>query len=357
MTPLLPRIEAAIRANGPMPVSLYMLMCLHDPRHGYYATRPALNVDFTTAPETSQVFGELLGLWAAHEWRAMGAPASFVLLELGPGRGAMMADMLRAARNVPGFSEAVHIALVEASPVLRAQQELRLAGWPVTFHTGVDDAPSGPIIIIANEFLDCMGVHQAVRTADGWRERQVGLAEGGLGQTGRLRFGLGPPVIPPEEVRPRGDEVEWAPALETLLAAIAHRFQSQDGRALFIDYGPTDHAPGDTLRAFRGGVQVDPLAEPGACDLTADVDFGRLARLAQLGGLGVFGPVTQADFLTRLGIAERGAALAAANPARAGQITSEIAKLIAHDQMGERFKAVCLAPGGTTGAATPSPGF
>lgn len=348
MTPLLPRIEAAIRANGPMPVSLYMLMCLHDPQHGYYATRPALNADFTTAPETSQAFGELLGLWAAHEWREMGSPSPFHLIELGPGRGVMMADALRAARSVPGFAEAVRVALIEASPVLRAEQLRRLNGWSVSFFTVIDDVPSGPAIILANEFLDCMGVHQAVRTADGWRERQVGLRDGG-----GLRFGLGPPVVPPDDVAASGGEVEWAPALEALLVSIAHRFRAHDGRALLIDYGPADHAPGDTLRAFRAGAQVDPLAEPGACDLTADVDFGRLVRLARLGGMSTFGPVRQVDFLARLGIAERGQALAAANPARAGQVAAEIARLTDPGQMGERFKAVCLAP---DGASTP-PGF
>jgi NADH dehydrogenase [ubiquinone] 1 alpha subcomplex assembly factor 7 len=269
---------------------------------------------------------------------------------------------MRAARNVPGFIEAARIALVEASPLLRSVQERTLSGWTVTYHAGVDDAPPGPILIVANEYLDCMSVHQAVRTAEGWRERQIGLSADGPEGRGRLRFGLGPGLVPPDDVSPRGpaavgQQVEWAPGLEAMLASIARRLSSHDGRALFIDYGPTDHAPCDTLRAYQDGRQVDPLAAPGACDLTADVDFTRLARLARLGGLEVSGPVTQMEFLARLGITERARKLAAANPARADQIAREVAALTDREAMGERFKAICFAPGGAWERASPPPGF
>jgi SAM-dependent MidA family methyltransferase len=345
---LKPRIIDAIRINGPMPVSLYMLMCLHDPKDGYYATRPGFNEDFTTAPETSQVFGELLGLWAAHEWRKLGSPEKLWLVELGPGRGSMMSDMLRAAYSVPGFSDAVEIALIEASPPLRKVQAERLSPRTPRYYDGIDAVPPGPAIIMGNEFLDCMAIRQFVRDDNDWRERQIGAP-----RSGKIAFGLGPPVELPDNIIPAGDSAEVAPALETLVETIAQRFRTAPGRALFIDYGPDIHSPGDTLRAFRLGKQVDPLEDPGTADLTADVDFPRLKRLAEVQGLAVHGPIQQGYFLTRLGALERSRALATANPARADEITAAVQKLVAPDAMGSRFKAVCLSP---QGAETP-PGF
>jgi NADH dehydrogenase [ubiquinone] 1 alpha subcomplex assembly factor 7 len=339
------RIIDAIRANGPMPVSLYMLMCLHDPRDGYYATRPGLGADFTTAPETSQVFGELAGLWAMNEWFAMGSPDPFWLAELGPGRGVMMADMLRAGRSVPGFLDAARIALVEASPALKQVQLERLAGRDVHHFAGLADVPEGPAIIVANEFLDCLSVRQFVRDADGWRERQVGLD-----MSNTLRFGLGPPADLPPSVTPTSDEVEVAPGLDAIAETLAQRFRRHPGRALFIDYGPADGSPGDTLRAYRAGQQVDPLGAPGECDLTADVDFRRLRLLAETEGLCVFGPEPQGRFLTRLGAKERAKSLAAANPDRTQEVLAGVNRLVSTDEMGSRFRAMCLAP-----LDTPSP--
>lgn len=348
MTDLRTRIIDAIRVNGPMPVSLYMLMCLHDPREGYYATRPALNTDFTTAPETSQVFGELMGLWAAHEWMAMGKPAPFHLIELGPGRGVMLADALRAAASVPGFSDAAQISLVEASPALRAEQETRLARYTPHHYDDLDAVPPGPSIILANEFLDCLAIRQFVRDGDTWRERQVGLD-----RAGHLGFGIGPPAELPTQVTPVGDQVEVAPALESFADAIARRFRQHPGRALLIDYGVTDHAPTDTLRAYRAGRQVPPLSDPGASDLTADVDFGRLRRLCELQRLAVHGPVTQQHFLARLGARQRMENLQALNPDRAVQIRAAVGKIVSPTEMGTRFKVIALSP---LGAETP-PGF
>lgn len=348
MTPLGQRIRDSIRANGPMPVSLYMLMCLHDPRDGYYATRPALNQDFTTAPETSQVFGELIGLWAAHEWLQMGSPAEVRLVELGPGRGVMMNDMLRAGRAVPGFTEAVRIGLVEASPALRLEQQKRLVGRRVDYFSDLDDVPPGPVIVVANEFLDCLAIRQYVRDGNGWRERAIGI-DG----DDRLIFGLGLAAELPPQVIPVGEQVEYAPGLDTLVEMIARRFRRDPGRALLIDYGPEDRSPGDTLRAFRLGNQVDPLADPGACDLTADVDFPRLRRLAINEGLAVHGPMRQGHFLIRLGVWERSKTLSRSNPARAGEIAASVGRLTAPDDMGGRFKVVSLAPHG----ASPPAGF
>ena len=348
MSALKSRIAEAVRINGPMPVSLYMLMCLHDPKDGYYATRPGFNEDFTTAPETSQVFGELLGLWAAHEWIALGSPNKLWLAELGPGRGTMMGDMLRAAKSVPGFLDAVELAFVEASPALRKVQAQRLGPWAVHHFDNIDAVPPGPAIIVGNEFIDCMPIRQFVREGNGWLERQVGL-----NVFGDLFFGRGPPADLPDNVIPVGDSIEFAPALETLADAIARRFRAAPGRALFIDYGADTQSPGDTLRAFQKNAQVDPLADPGASDLTADVDFPRLKRLAEAQGLAVHGPIQQGYFLDRLGAHERSRALAAANPGRADEITAAVKKLVAPEDMGSRFKAICLAP---KDAAIP-PGF
>jgi NADH dehydrogenase [ubiquinone] 1 alpha subcomplex assembly factor 7 len=335
------RIVDAIRTNGPMSVSLYMLMCLHDPREGYYATRPGFNADFTTAPETSQVFGELLGLWVAHEWMRLGKPRKIWIIELGPGRGTMMADMLRAADSVRGFSAAAEIALVEASPALRRAQEDRLEPRPLRHFDELEDVPPGPAIIIGNEFLDCMAIRQFIRNHGEWRERQIGLVA-----PDKLTFGVGPAAEMPKDLVPVGDQVEVAPAMESLVETIARRFRQNPGRALFIDYGSTERSPGDSLRAFRQGIQVDPLADPGMCDLTADVDFPRMKKIGESEGLAVHGPIQQGYFLTRLGARERAQSLGRANPARADEISAAVQKLIAPEQMGSRFKAICFTPYG-----------
>ncbi|MBI1359460.1 MAG: SAM-dependent methyltransferase [Alphaproteobacteria bacterium] len=344
--PLAQRIRDSIRVNGPMPVSLYMLMCLHDPEHGYYATRPSFNRDFTTAPETSQVFGELIGLWAAHEWLAMGSPESVRLVELGPGRGVMMYDMLRAARAAPGFADAVRVTMIEASPALRRAQQERLVGRTLEYFPDLEAVPPGPAIIVGNEFLDCLAIRQYVRDGNGWRERAVGLAAGD-----ELVFGLGPAAELPERIIPVGDQVEVAPGLDAIVEIIARRFRKDPGRALFLDYGPDDGSPGDTLRAFRQGAQVDPLTDPGACDLTADVDFPRLRQIGLREGLAVHGALRQGHFLSRLGVWERAKRLGAANPARASEITAGVSTLTAPEEMGARFKAICFAPQGAPAPA------
>jgi SAM-dependent MidA family methyltransferase len=216
------------------------------------------------------------------------------------------------------------------------------------YFDGIDAVPPGPAIIVGNEFLDCMAIRQFVRDENDWRERQVGAP-----RSSQIAFGLSPPVELPDNVIPVGDSIEFAPALETLVETIAHRFRAAPGRALFIDYGPDTHSPGDTLRAFSKGRQVDPLADPGAADLTADVDFPRLKRLAEVQGLAVHGPIQQGYFLTRLGALERSRALASANPGRADEISAAVKKLVSPGEMGSRFKAICLSP---QGAQTP-PGF
>jgi NADH dehydrogenase [ubiquinone] 1 alpha subcomplex assembly factor 7 len=342
------RIAEIISRDGPIPVSLYMSMCLHDPRDGYYATRAGFNRDFTTAPETSQVFGELIGLWAAQTWLAMDKPAKLNLIELGPGRGTMMRDVLRVAAAVPDFAAALDVTLVEASPLLRAKQADLLTGHAIRHADSVDAAPPGPAIILANEFLDCLPIRQFARADAVWRERQIGL-----GADGKLVFGLSPPVELPAGLAPSGDEAEFTPGLEALVDTLARRFTNDPGCALLIDYGPASATPTDTLRAYSEGRQVDPLADPGTSDLTADVDFARLRLLAEREGLAVYGPVAQGEFLSALGAGERLKALTTANPARADEIKLAVETLVSPQHMGERFKVIAIgAPG-----FVPPPGF
>jgi len=333
------RLIALIHTDGPLPVSTFMQLCLHDPKDGYYATRPALGADFRTAPETSQVFGELLGLWTAHEWAAMGRPSPFRLVELGPGRARLIADALRATRPVPGFHAAMRLTLVEASPVLKSLQGDALDGFGLTHVDALDDVPAGPAIILANEFLDCLPARQFVRDGETWRERVIGL-----GEDGALCFGLASDRPPAEVAQARGAAIEVQPGLDRVTEALSQR--AAPLRALFIDYGPGSGSPGDTLRAFRAGRQVDPLEAPGECDLTVDVDFARLARRAGAAGLSVAGPISQGAFLASLGIETRMRQLIAANPDRGREIHAGVAELAEPDKMGQRFKAICLSSPG-----------
>lgn len=336
------RIKAQIRLDGPLPVSVYMQLALHDRAQGYYATRPGLMKDFATAPEISQLFGELIGAWAVHEWRAIGAPDAFDLLEIGPGRGVLMADALRVAAKDPAFMAAMTLRLVEPSPALRAQQSERLAGFDPIFHAELDEAPLGSAIIIANEWLDCLPVRQFINSPQGWRERVVGL-----GEDGALALGLSPvierlPVEPPDGAA----EFEYSPALEAAVDQIAARLKAHPGRALLIDYGPDGGAPVDTLRSFRQGAQVNPMEAPGEADMTADVDFSALAAHGRGQGLHVAGPTPQGLFLKQLGIEARVSALMAANPDQAEAVAAAALRIASPDQMGARFKAACLSSPG-----------
>ncbi len=347
------RLVAQIRATGPMTIAQYMTACLHDPGGGYYATRPALGEDgdFITAPMISQMFGELIGLWAVETWRGMGAPARVLLVEAGPGTGVLMQDALRAARLDPAFIAAAELWLIETSPVLQALQRERLAGGALELShaAGLDELPAGvPIILIANELLDCLPPRQFVRTAEGWAERMVGL-----NQAGDLAFGLMPSAsAPPSHTAPLGAIIEISEAQAAFAEAVAARLVRDGGAALLIDYGRDKPGAGDTLQALRRHQKVDPLSHPGEADLTVHADFP--AVLAAARGAGAEGLVlTQADFLRRLGIEQRAAALARSRPDQAPIIARQLARLTEPDQMGDLFKAACLYP---AGAAIP-PGF
>ena len=314
-SPLQLEIKKLIKSSGPMPVWRYMQLCLTHPEHGYYLSRDPLGRegDFTTAPEVSQMFGELLGLWAASVWKAIGSPPVLRLVELGPGRGTMMADALRALRVLPPLHQSLSIHLVEINAVLRDKQEETLFGVRnITWHDSIDEIPEGPAIILANEYFDVLPIHQAVRRESGWHERVVELDD-----TGKLIFGAAPEPIPRFEVllpplvraAPVGAVFEWRPDLEIM--KLATRVRDQDGAALIIDYGHLRSDAGDTFQAVARHSFTDPLSAPGQADVTAHVDFQALARAAEDLGARVHGPVTQGEFLKRLGIETRAVTLMA----------------------------------------------
>lgn len=345
MSALKAELARLIRDEGPLSISRYMALCLGHPRHGYYMTRDPFGAqgDFTTAPEISQMFGELIGLWAGTVWRMMGEPASVRLIELGPGRGTLMADALRAARALPGFRDALSVHLVEMSPVLRQAQARTLAGMadPI-WHDGVADALDGPAIVIANEFLDALPLDQFVRTQDGWRERLVGLD-----MQGGLAFGL---ATEPETAfsldAPQGAVIEQPLAALDVVATVSHHLAQAGGAALFIDYGASRSGFGDTLQAVKSQLYADPLTEPGEADLTVHVDFERMAQAGLRAGASVNGPVTQRDFLGALGLAQRAQALSGkATPEQGQAISAAFDRLteLGTTGMGELFKVLALS--------------
>jgi SAM-dependent MidA family methyltransferase len=350
MSPLEAELRAIMSASRPIPVARYMALCLAHPEHGYYMTRDPLGRagDFVTAPEISQMFGELIGLWAAAMWQQMGSPRTVQLIELGPGRGTMMVDALRAARALTAFRSALQVHFVETSPALERRQRATLAacGVPIAWHRALTDIPDDDAIILANEFFDALPVHQAVKSAQGWHERLVALDD-----AGRLAFATAP--TPSTRVAARvpqrldaaatpGAIFEWrcADAIRTLAARVANR-----GAALIIDYGHAESALGETLQAVRGHRFADVLAEPGEADLTAHVDFAALRADAEAAGVRVQGPIEQGLFVRRLGIDMRAARLKAAAPAQAPAIDAALARLTAPDRtgMGTLFKALALS--------------
>jgi SAM-dependent MidA family methyltransferase len=343
------RLRAQIRQSGPLSVAQYMSACLHDAQDGYYASRPAIGAagDFITAPMISQMFGELLGLWAAETWNRLGRPGRFLLAEMGPGDGTLMSDALRAGRAVPGFLDAAELWLVETSGPLREAQAARL-GWSAltpSWAFGLDELPADrPVILIANELLDCLPANQFLRTAQGWSQRMVGL-DG----DDELCFGLQSASLPAQAFADAlpGAIVEQSPAQEALGAGLGGRLAAQGGAALLIDYGRDAPGPGDTLQALRGHRKVDPLACPGEADLTVHADFPAVLARARAAGASVTSILGQGEFLRRLGVEQRAAALARSRPDMAETLARQLQRLTAPDQMGELFKACAVhAPAG-----------
>jgi SAM-dependent MidA family methyltransferase len=309
LSPLHTEIKRLIRVSGPMPVWRYMELCLWHPQHGYYISRDPLGRegDFTTAPEVSQMFGELLGLWAASVWKAIGSPQAFHLIELGPGRGTMMSDALRALRVLPPLYQTLSVHMVEINPVLREKQKATLTGVrDITWHERIEDVPDGPSVIFANEYFDVMPIHQMVRRETGWHERVITLDD-----EENFVYGLAPDPTPGFEAlvpplvgaAPIGAIFEWRPDAEIM--TLARRVRDQRGAALVIDYGHVRSDVGDTFQAIARHSFADPLKTPGLADITAHVDFEALARAAEAVGARAHGPATQGDFLRRLGIETR----------------------------------------------------
>ena len=350
MTPLEEVLARRIRVHGPLTVAEFMAEALGHPEYGYYATRDPLGRrgDFTTAPEISQVFGELIGLWCADLWDRAGRPTPFILAELGPGRGTLMADALRAARVMPEFLAALRLHLVETSPVLRQRQHRALKHFAPSWHDSIASLPAGPLFVIANEFIDALPIRQLVKTEDGWHEKLIGLSA----EADRLAFALSPAPTPaaalvPEDLRaaPPGSICEINPAALAVADTITRRLVDAGGAALIIDYGYVKRACGDTLQALRRHQRHDPLDDPGTADLTAHVDFAALAEAAAAIGATVWGPAAQGAFLQGLGIASRTETLlAGATPGQAADIGAACRRLIDPGEMGTLFKVLCIAP-------------
>ena len=344
-----------ILATGPLTIADYMADCLLHPSLGYYSTRDPFGTggDFITAPEISQMFGEMLGLCLAQVWIDQGRPKLFSLVELGPGRGTLMADVLRATRAVPGFVTAARVHLVEASETLRQIQADTLFGYDVIWHDTVNDLPDLPTFLLANEFLDALPVRQHVRDGNTWRERLVTETEGALS------FALGPAMPMPElnyhnvpAPLPDGTLVERCPALPGIVGTVASRV-ARGGTAIFVDYGHW-RSRGDTLQALRNHTPEDPLAHPGQADLTAHVDFEAIARATPASLCSVSAMISQGVILERLGITARAQALAQSmGGARLNAHVAAHRRLTHPSDMGDLFKAMALVP---VGAALP-PGF
>ncbi len=347
MTPLAEKLAARIRADGPITIAEFMDACLADPEHGYYMRREPFGRagDFVTAPEISQMFGELIGLWAVATWEMMGEPRRFVLAELGPGRGTLMADILRTANVKPGFRRAADIHLVEISPRLTEIQRAALSasGVAIHWHRRLEDVPAGPAIFIANEFFDAMPIRQFQWTGGRWAERVVGLS-----REGNLAVGLKPVAQrSPEVALPDGAIVEAPSRGQAVMGAIAGRLVNAGGAVLVIDYGSDKPGYGDTLQAVRQHKYDDPLATPGEADVTAHVDFAALARAATAAGAACRPVVNQGEFLVRLGLVQRANVLGRDKdtPTR-DAIATAMERLAGPKAMGDLFKVLAAsAPG------------
>lgn len=342
MTPLAQILTRRIAANGPITLATYMAECLLHPEHGYYATRDPFGQggDFITAPEISQMFGELLGLCLAQAWLDKGAPAAFTLAELGPGRGTLMADVLRATARVPGFHAAAKVCLVEASPVLRGVQRATLAGYQITWLDQAEDLPDAPLFLLANEFFDALPIRQFTREAAGWAETMIGLRNEALvlGRSEAVAIaGLAHRLAETK----LGDVIEICPAAPAIMMAISARIATHGGAALIVDYGGWN-GTGDTFQALRAHQFVDPLTTPGEADLTAHVDFAALAN-----GTPAHSYVTQGALLTALGIMPRAAQLGARLTGEAlARHEAATRRLTAPEEMGNLFKALAVFPAG-----------
>lgn len=351
-------IIAEILQNGPVSLARYIDLCLSHPAHGYYMSRDPFGFkgDFTTAPEISQMFGELIGLWCAQIWLDMGQPGKLGLVELGPGRGTLMSDALRAMKTIPGLHETLDIYLVETSPFLRKTQSKTLEKLcdRVTWLEDLNNLPNQTSIFIANEFFDALPVHQFQWNGTAWHERVIGLDD-----EHKLCIGLTPePVLPAEsfstESPPHSECIkEVCPATREIVANIAGRIRDSGGAALIIDYGYDDSDFGDTLQAVKKHKYVAITDSPGDADLTTHVDFGALRQVAHENDVKSFGPIGQGTFLEAMGIRTRAQALAKhASESQKSSIQSALKRLTDPASMGDLFRVLVLC---SEGAAPPPP--
>jgi NADH dehydrogenase [ubiquinone] 1 alpha subcomplex assembly factor 7 len=358
MASLLDHLKARLEREGALTVADFMGEALTHPLSGYYMHGDPFGAphmaggDFVTAPEISQMFGELIGVWCADTWMRLGRPSPCLLVELGPGRGSLMADALRATRQVAGFHDALDIHLVEVSPALRERQREALGAHEITWLGNIGQLPEAPLLVIANEFFDALPVRQFEQTAqdgsDGWAERLVVLAP-----NGELTFALAAPspanrALIPTSLREaaEGTLVEVCPAGLNTAAFLGHRLAREPGAALIVDYGPAQPSAGPTLQALRRHQRHEVLEAPGTADLTAHVDFHSLAQAAMAAGCAAHGPIGQGAFLTALGIELRAAQLAEAAPAAAAAVAAARHRLTDPQEMGTLFKALALTPRG-----------
>jgi NADH dehydrogenase [ubiquinone] 1 alpha subcomplex assembly factor 7 len=332
-------LRERIRRDGPIGIDDFMAQALGHPEHGYYMRREPFGRagDFVTAPETSQMFGELIGLWCLDTWQRMGAPAPVLLIELGPGRGSLMADALRAMAALPGARDAFEVHLVETSHRLREVQRQTLKDIAVAWHDRLDQIETGrPVLVVANEFFDALAIRQFVATDKGWRERLIDV------DGAAFRPVLAPPGDLPDDLpdlAPAGRVAEISPARAVLMTELAARIAGDGGAALTVDFA----GAGDTLQAVRGHRRAERFAEPGTADLAAAVDFAALARTACRAGAACYGPLDQGRFLRRLGIEQRAAALlAAADPDQQADIRTGFQRLVGADTMGTLYQAMAV---------------
>ncbi len=353
-TPLETELKAQIAQDGPITIAHYMAQALGHPKHGYYMGRDPFGTrgDFITAPEVSQIFGELIGVWCAAGFQMIGAPERFALVELGPGRGTLMSDVLRAAKVMPGFLDAAEVHLVETSPVLRQNQKIKLgsAGVPISWHEGFESVPEMPLIVLANEFFDALPIRQVQKAETHWHERVVGL------DSGRLVLGVAhkeaPPPFAPEEAEP-GTIAEISALRDDVAETIGARVAAHGGCGLMIDYGHVRSAAGDTLQAMSKHGYVDVLHRPGQCDVTSHVDFESLGRAFEAGGAKAYGPVPQGPFLHAMGLEVRAEKLKEKAMSRQKRlIDNAVERLAGRDEMGALFKVLAITH---ADCATPAP--
>jgi len=352
-TPLPARIKTLIEANGPVDVATYMRLCLTDPEQGYYTTRNPIGGkgDFITAPEISQLFGELIGIWAIDMWQKLGAPSHFSLIEAGPGLATLMADMLRTIKKLsPSCAAAISVRLIEVSQSLERIQKETLSpfGIPLHWHETLEEIPDAPFILVANEFLDALPTRQYQFSDGKWAERAIGLSP-----QGELIWGLKPsPLIPPHlpenGIIPDGAIFETSPVTQSLIADLAERIKAQNAAALFIDYGHLESGFGDTFQAMKSHAYANPLIDPGKADLTIHVDFEVLQKIAHKKGLNAQ-TTTQGDFLLAMGLLERAGVLGAhLTEKQQKKIKTDVERLAAPGKMGDLFKVMVITKSGIT---------